>query len=121
MVNLQAFITTYCSSSSVFMSNNMLSGTIKHRESTRTESRQTARMFSFPLLLLLRASSKLHDYVFHNGFHTKQQHFTLSSAPAHRFSHLWNLTRCFKPVTEELYSFICDTIFFTCMHAQESL
>jgi len=50
-----------------------------HRESTEPESRQIAKMFFF----FRRASSKL--AVFYDGFHTKQQHFTLSSAPAHRF------------------------------------
>ena len=42
-------------------------------------------LFSF--LILRLDSSKLHD--FHDGFHTKQQDFSLSSAPAHHFFTTW--------------------------------
>jgi len=40
-------MTTYLSSSSVFMTNNTPSGVEKHRESAELESQQTAKMFSF--------------------------------------------------------------------------
>jgi len=36
-------------------------------------------------------------------FRTKQQHFSLSSAPAHRFFQIWIHTRWFEPLTEELW------------------
>jgi len=49
------------------MTINTPGGAKKRRESTESENRQTAKMF-------------LHD-----GFRTKQQHFSLSCAPAHRF------------------------------------
>jgi len=51
--NLLAVITTYRSSSSVFMTSNTPSGAKKHRENTEPESRQTAKMFFFLLVLLL--------------------------------------------------------------------
>jgi len=60
------------------MTNNTPSVTKKHRESTKPESRQTAKTFFF--FFFRWASSNLHD-----GFRTKQQHFSQSSAPAHHF------------------------------------
>jgi len=62
------------------MTKNIPSGAKKHRESTEPKSHQTAKMFFF--FFFRRASSNLRD--FHDGFRTKQQHFLLSSAPAHR-------------------------------------
>ena len=64
------------------MTNNTPSGAKKHRESTEPESHQTAKMFFF-FFFFRRASSNLRES-FHDGFRTKQQHFSLSSAPAHR-------------------------------------
>ena len=56
-------MTTYCSSSSVFMTNNTPSGARKHRESTRPGTRKTGEMFFFLLLLSFfrRASSVLSE------------------------------------------------------------
>ena len=67
---------------------------------------------SFVLLLLLR-----------DGFHTKQQHFPLSSAPAHHFSfYRFEVSRGSSNHSLKNYSFLCDAIFFfTCMHAHKSL
>ena len=62
-------MTTYYHSSSVFMTNNMPSGVIKHQKSTKPES-----------LLFLQTGLLKSVWLFHNGFCTKQQHFTLSSA-----------------------------------------
>jgi len=47
------------------------------KKSIKPESCQMAKMFSF--------SSSSFSWLFHNGFHTKRQHFTLSIAPAHCF------------------------------------
>ena len=68
----------YHSSSSVFMINNTPSGAKKkkHPKSIKQESRQTFFFFRW-------ASSKLR-YAFVTVF-TQNKHFTLSSAPAHRF------------------------------------
>ena len=44
-----SFMTTYHSSFSVFMTNNMPSGMKKHCKSTEPLSRQTAKMISFSL------------------------------------------------------------------------
>jgi len=65
------------------MTNNTPSGAKKHRESTEPESHQTAKTFFF--LLLLQTGWFKFAWLFHDGFRTKQQHFSLSSAPAHRF------------------------------------
>jgi len=63
------------------MTKNSPSGAKKHRESTKPQSHQTAKMFFF-----LSSSSSSSDGL-HNSFsfHTKQQHFSLSSALAHHF------------------------------------
>jgi len=65
------------------MTKNTPGGTKKHRESAKPESRQTAKMLLLLFFFFRRASSNLRD--FPSGFHTKQQHFPLSSAPAHCF------------------------------------
>ena len=66
--------------------NNTPSGAKKHRENTKSESRQ---MFSYFFLLLLLLLLQMGQFKFawllHDGFHTKQQHFPLNSAPANRF------------------------------------
>ena len=49
-----------------------------------------------------RGSSNLRDS-FMMIFCPKQQHFTLSSAPAHHFFQVWSLTRQFEPLTLELW------------------
>ena len=54
-------------------------------------------------------------WLFHNCFRTKQQHFTLSSALVITVSR-GSLNRSLKN-----YGFICNTIFFTCMHAHNHL
>jgi len=55
------------------MTNNMpWSGAKKRRESIEAESRRTTKTFKIV-------------WLFHDGFHTKRQHFTLSSAPTHYF------------------------------------
>jgi len=76
---------------------NTPSGAKMHRESTEPESRQTAKFLS--------SSDGLVQIcvLFHDGFRTKQQHFSLSRAPAHRFFQVWSHTRPFKPLTEELW------------------
>ena len=79
------------------------------------------KSFSFLLLLLQMGQFKI-AWLFHNGFHTKQRHFTLSSAPTHHFfffkvsqgSSNWSLY-------EELCVFICSAISLTCMHVHKSL
>jgi len=83
------------------MTYNTPSSMKKHRKSTEPESHQTAKMFFL--------SSSSSDGLAQNcvtlsrWFHTKQQHFTLSSAPAHHFSTIFgSLTRRFKPVTKQL-------------------
>ena len=69
----------YHSSSSVFMMNNTPSGMKKYCESTEPESCQMAKMFlSFSSLDGLVQNC----VTLSRWFHTKQQHFTLSSAPA---------------------------------------
>ena len=50
--NMKAFITIYRSSSSVIMTNNTTSGTKKRHKSSKPESHQMAKIFSFLLLLL---------------------------------------------------------------------
>jgi len=63
--------------------------------------------------------SKLCD--FHDGFHTKQQHFPLSSAPAPCFfSQLYSHMRQFEPLTEQLWLHYWHH-FKTFMHAHQSL
>ena len=55
------------------------------------------------------------EWLFHNGFYTKQQHFTLSSAPAHAFS--GNLTKCSNDILN--YGFAWDAILlFVCMRTK---
>ena len=70
----------YHSSSSVFMINNTPSGMKKYCESTEPESCQMAKMFLSFFFFFRWDSSKLRDS-FPMVSH-KQQHFTLSSAPA---------------------------------------
>ena len=83
-----------CSSLNVFMVNNTPS------ESAVKVARRP-KCFSFFFVFFFRwARSKLHDS-FTMVFTQKQQHFTLSSAPAHRF--FTSLMRHFKPVGEELW------------------
>jgi len=65
------------------MTNTTPTGTKKHRESTEPEIARRPKCFSFVFFFFRWASSNLRD--FHDVFHTKQQHFSLSSAPAHRF------------------------------------
>jgi len=71
----------------IFMTNDLPSGTKKHRKCIEPDSRQTAKILIFFSFFF---------FFFHDGFHTKQQHFTLCSALAHY-------------------------IFFTCMHATNHL
>ena len=56
-VHLQAFITTYRSSSSVFMTNKTPRVAKNRRESTTPGTRKTGKLFFFLLLLLLLLSS----------------------------------------------------------------
>ena len=67
----------YHSSLNVFMMNNMPSG-MKNRESNE---QKVAR---WPNVSFSSSDMLVQNYVTHDGFHTKQQHFTLSSAPAQR-------------------------------------
>ena len=101
------FIPTYCSSSSVFIMNNTPSGA----KNTKPESHLETKMFFF----LFWLASSLCAWLFLH----KQQHFTLSSAPAHNFF-TWSLTRWFELVTEELWLHL-RRHFFTCMHVYKSL
>ena len=98
----------YCSSLSVSMANNISSGVKKDHKSTEPGSPQTAKMF---LSSSRRASSKLRDF-FKDGFCMKRQHFTPSSAPAHRFyslsRHFW--TGHWRTV------FICNAILHILHH-----
>ena len=102
------FIPTYCSSSSVFIMNNTPSGA----KNTKPESHLETKMFFF---FLFRLASSLCAWLFLH----KQQHFTLSSAPAHNFF-TWSLTRWFELVTEELWLHL-RRHFFTCTHVYKSL
>ena len=95
------------------MTNNTPNGTKKHCESTEWESRQTAKCFSFFFLFFFRrASSNLHD--FHNGFCTKQQHFSTEqcTSPSKRaWSGQWFFGQycvhlLWKPVRTDLL--LCD-------------
>jgi len=81
-VSLKAFITRYHSSSSVLMMN-MPTGRKKHREVLNQKVTRWLNCF-LSFFFYFRQASSLCDY-FTNGLHTKlQQHFTLSTAPAHR-------------------------------------
>ena len=79
-------MTTYNSSLSVLMTYNTPSGTTKHCKSTEPESRQTAKIFSFP-------SSFLFFFLFFRWAGSKVQYATkraaflhwAARAPAHRF------------------------------------
>ena len=88
------------------MMNNTPRGAKKHRESTKPESHQTAKMFSF-FFFFRRASSKF-AWLFHNGFRTKQQHFSPSSAPAHRFL---PGSKSHEAIRLKNYGFLYDAIF----------
>ena len=91
-VNLCAFITTYRSSSSVFMMNNMPSGAKKHHESTYPESYQMAKMFIFS-----SSSDRLvQNWRFQDGF-------------------------CTKKVTKQLWLHLPRHFLNTCMHVHKSL
>ena len=112
----------YRSALSVFMMNNTPSGLKMHRESTEPESCQMAIMFffSFFFFFFRWATSKLRDsftiiFVPNSSILLWAVHQHITS------SHLWNLTRQFKPVTEELHDFIFNAIFFTYIHAHKSL
>ena len=54
------------------------------------------------------------------SFCTKQQHFSLSIAPAHRFFQVWRHTRRFELLTEELWLPLRRHVFFTHVHAHKS-
>jgi len=75
----------------------------KDRESTKPESPQTAKMFSFLSFSPSSSSDRLvQNCVFHNGFHTKWHYLTLSSVPAHCFlTTLKTHEVFFEAVTEE--------------------
>ena len=117
MVNFSAFITTYSSFLSVFITNSMCSGNKKHHEVLNQKFTKQLNIFLcfFPLLLQT-ASSKLRDsftVVF------TQNNIILHWAvhKPNAFSQHWSLTKHFSLVTEELYRFI----FFICAHVHESL
>ena len=73
------------------MTNNTPSGAKKHHKNTEPESHQTTELSLLLHLLLSR------------WFSHKQQHFPMSSAPAHRFFPGLNLTRRLELLTEELW------------------
>ena len=52
-------MTTYCSSSSVFITNKTPNGARKHRESTQPNSGKTAKLFFFLLLSFFRRASSV--------------------------------------------------------------
>ena len=57
-----------------------------------------------------------------DDFHTKQQHFPLSSAPAHQFFYSFEVSRGSSNWSLKNYGFICNAIFFfTCTHAHKAL
>jgi len=79
------------------MTNSTLSGTKKHHKSIKPESCLTAKMF-------------------HDGFHTKQHHFPLSSAPL--LSYRFEVSQSGLNCSLKNYGFLCDAIyFFKCTHA----
>ena len=84
ILSLQAFITTYRSSSSVFMTNKTPRVAKTRRESTTphhvaTRHSQNGQIIVFLFFFLLRSTLP------HDGFRTKQQHFQPSSAMTHHF------------------------------------
>jgi len=69
----------------------------------------------FSFFFFRRANSKLWDSYTVVFMQNSILHWAVHKPIA--FSQLKSLTRCFKPVTQELYGFICDDIFVTCTHA----
>ena len=89
------------------------------RESTAPGTRKTGKLFffllSFSFFFLLSSSSsdglaqrRLNP---HDGFRTKQQHFTPSSAPAHRFLATSKSSPGGYSCPLNNYGFICHAIF----------
>ena len=58
-------------------------------------------------------------WLFHDGLCTTQQHFPLSSAPAHHFFPCLKSQRWFKPLTEELWLPLRRHFFFMCTHVHK--
>ena len=110
-LKLWAVITPHRSSSSVFMMNNTPSGAKMNRESTKPESRQMAKMFSFFFFFVFFrwASSNLHDS-FYDDFAQNSSIFHWAVHQPIAFFQVWSHTRRFEPLTEELWLF-CDAIF----------
>ena len=102
-------------SSSVFIINNTPSGAKKHRESTKPESHLKAKCFSFFFLFRL-ASSMLYARSFFCAnssiLHWAVHQLIAFSLEVSQGGSNWSLKN---------YGFICNTIFFTCMHAYKSL
>jgi len=113
-ISKTAVITTYHSSSSVFMVNNTPSGPKKHHKSIEPESHQMSKMFSF-FFFFRRTSSNLHDsftMVLHKtaAFSTEQ-----CTSPSH-FS-MFEVSRGGSNCSLKNYGFLCDVIFssrYTC-------
>ena len=127
----------YCSSSSVFIMNNMPSGVKKHCESTEPESCQIAKMFFF-----LSSSSSFSSSSYSSSPSSSdelvQNGMTLSQWFPHKTAAFYT-EQCTSPSlfhnyevsqgalnqslkSYSLYGFICNAIFFTlCRHVYKSL
>ena len=98
-------ITPYRSSSSVFMTKNTPSGAKKHRESTESESHQTAKMFFF---FFRRASSNLRDLRWF--LHKTAAFFTEQCTSPSLFTRL-EVTQGHSNCSLKNYGFLYDAIF----------
>jgi len=128
--NLQAIITTYISSSSVFMMNKKPNGTKKH---TKVPSQKVTRRLKSssssasppppppppPFSDGLVQICVTFTMVFRQN---SSMHFPLSSAPAHHFFSSFEVSWGGLNCSLKNYGFLCDAIFvFTCTHAHKSL
>jgi len=105
--NLQAVITPYRSSSSVFMTNNIPSGTKKHQRKYRTrKSPKSSSSSSSDRLVQICVT--LSRWFLHKTA-------ALSSAPAHRFFSMFEVTQGDSNCSQKNYGFLCDAIFSSCV------
>ena len=122
-------MTTDNSSLSVLMTYNMPSGTTKYCKSN-SHSQNNFLSFFFPLLFPFlqmgwfkstacdKAEEEPGDEA---SFHTKQQHFTLSSmCTSSSLFHNTEVSQCGSNRSQK-HGFICDAIFFTCTHGHKAI
>jgi len=106
-------MTTYCSSSSAFMTNKTPNGARKHPESTQPNSSKTAKLFFFFLL-----SDGLAQYCVNlsRWFTHETAAFSMEQARPHRLFTTSKLRKA-HVATQTLRIPICDAIFFDCTYA----